>query len=89
MKGLPLLVLANKTDLGDLAEHLSSPTNGGPAATTHGGRVALTAENVRTLLDLDTLKQSWRLDVKLVECSGESGRGVELGFQWLTDAVAW
>jgi len=74
-KGLPLLVLANKGDLS-----LRSLSHDEPI---------MTVESLRTLLNLDALQLQRRLNIKIVETSALTGKGIEPAFQWLTDAVAW
>ena len=39
--------------------------------------------------NLETLQLHLRLDLKIIETSAESGKGVEAAFQWLTDKVNW
>lgn len=81
LKGLPLLILANKCD--SSAQTPLKPPEGGAAPA------ALNAENVRAALNLETLQLHLRLDLKIIETSAESGKGVEAAFQWLTDKVNW
>ena len=81
MRGLPLLILANKCD-----SSTASPLKPRPDGA---GTLPLNAETVRTALALDTLQLHLRLDLKIIETSGESGKNIEAAFQWITDKVAW
>ena len=81
LKGLPLLILANKCD--SSAHTPLKPPEGGAAPA------ALNADAVRAALNLETLQLHLRLDLKIIETSAESGKGVEAAFQWLTDKVNW
>ncbi|KAJ8605134.1 hypothetical protein CTAYLR_000461 [Chrysophaeum taylorii] len=80
-RGLPLLVMANKTDVttGN-DESFASPR-------TTPRRIA--TEMLKGMLDLDALQVEHGLHVKLSECSAETGKGIEPAFQWLTDHVNW
>lgn len=78
--GLPLLVLANKMDAAQVDVDEESPKARGLAV---GGNA------LRGMLDLDALETKHRLDVRVAECSAQTGRGIEAAFQWLTDHVVW
>ncbi|KAH8074874.1 Arf-like GTPase [Aureococcus anophagefferens] len=77
---LPLLILANKCD-GSTATPLKPPEG--------GAKAPLNAEAVKAALNLETLQLHLRLDLKVIETSAESGKGVETAFQWFTDKVRW
>ena len=49
----------------------------------------MTVDAVKAALNLDTLQLHLRLDLKIIECSAETGKNVEAAFQWITDKVAW
>ncbi|EGB07856.1 hypothetical protein AURANDRAFT_27008 [Aureococcus anophagefferens] len=80
LKALPLLILANKCD-GSTATPLKPPEG--------GAKAPLNAEAVKAALNLETLQLHLRLDLKVIETSAESGKGVETAFQWVTDKVRW
>ena len=45
------------------------------------------ADQVKAALQLDALQAQNRLDVRVIETTVTTGKGIEAGFQWLTDKV--
>jgi len=75
-KRLPILLLANKMDMG----------NGDDMGDgEEGGKKSLSIDNVRMALGVDGLQQIHR--VKVQPTSGLTGTGVAEGFVWLNDAI--
>ena len=47
----------------------------------------MTADQVKAALQLDALQAQNRLDVRVIETTVTTGKGIDAGFQWLTDKV--
>ena len=57
-----------------------------PPATPRSSQI-LTADQVKAALQLDALQAQNRLDVRVIETTVTTGKGIDAGFQWLTDKV--
>jgi len=76
-KRLPILLFANKTDLGG-GDEIGDGGEG-------GGKKSLSLDNVRMAFGVDGLQQHHK--VKMLASSGLTGTGVAEGFVWLNDAI--
>ena len=85
MRGLPLLVMANKIDAAD--SNADENVDEQPASSDR--HLTVSFDMLGGLLGLDSLQREHRVNVKVVECSARTGMGIESAFQWLTDHVAW
>ena len=77
--------MANKAD----AAAAHSPLKPPDPTQAAGLSGPMTVDAVKAALNLDTLQLHLRLDLKIIECSAETGKNVEAAFQWITDKVAW
>ena len=94
-KRYPILVFANKTDLGAEANAGGGGGGGGGVVGTADNSntnntddfavKALTTDNVRVALGIENHNQYQR--VKLFACSALTGAGVNEGFAWLHDML--
>ena len=75
---LPLLLFANKADLGN-ADDLGADTG------SQSKKSSLSLENVRMAFGVDSMNQNRK--VKVIFSSGLTGTGVAEGFTWLKDAI--
>lgn len=82
---LPLLVLANKTDVTSSQD----PETVDTALVSPNCRLVVSMAMLRRMLELDSLQKKHQLNVNVVECSARTGMGIEPAFQWLTDHVIW
>ena len=96
LKKLPLLVLSNKVDASSAMSPAGAmPSTPGPpratdepaSPTAQGDGRPLSLEQMKAALQLPQLQVAQRLELKAMDTSASTGKGVELGFQWLTDKV--
>jgi ADP-ribosylation factor-like protein 6 len=73
-KRLPVLIFANKQDLGN-----------GDDDANDGGKKALSIDNVRMAFGVESLQQKHK--VKVLATSALTGTGVAEGFVWLNDVL--
>ncbi len=76
-KRLPILLFANKSDLGNGDEDSADPSS--------GKAKSLSIDNVRMALGVDSISNNHK--VKVQSSSGLTGSGVAEGFVWLNDAI--
>jgi len=46
---------------------------------------AITVQSLEQILQIETLRAKYRIDIKVRESNGLTGYGIEEGFQWLHD----
>ena len=73
-------------DEGKKDETKEAPKTDEPPATPRSSQI-LTADQVKAALQLDALQAQNRLDVRVIETTVTTGKGIDAGFQWLTDKV--
>ena len=73
-------------DEGKKDETKEAPKTDEPPQTPRSSQI-LTADQVKAALQLDALQAQNRLDVRVIETTVTTGKGIDAGFQWLTDKV--
>jgi signal recognition particle receptor subunit beta len=81
---LPILLLANKVDLGG-SEDEGIVSNDKTGAGASGSGKTLTLDNIRVAFGIDQLNGHQK--AKVFSTSGLTGSGVSEGFSWLNDAI--